>query len=591
MGRVISRASVLSILIAYAIAAGLVGGTASAHTSSFAGAPKNNPICSRLGKSIQGSQGLQVWCFGAQQNGPSASTSRTGTISGSFGSNVNAANPNEDRSASGVQVDGQSETSIAAVGNNVIEAWNDATGFVSSCGAPMNKEELIGWGFSSNGGASFTDEGGLPNNNCTTSEYVSDPGVEAWSSGGTTYFYISAMYYPVFSLTGPPPSDIRTHIAIAACSATGGVVSCSQPIVVASSSQCSASFFFCGMLDKDYISIDPVRGRLYVSYTEFSFNFKNFASTNTIDLAVCDIGTSTGGIGPAGGTAGQPICFNGGNGSVSAPAPPYLTVTPNDVNGCENEGAYPAVDVKSGDVYVAYEHNWATNVFGGASPACLNSPTIDVLKFIPASCLTLTATAACGPTVSNGVNVFSLDATMFPGYNRFPANDFPRIAVSDPAGTVSLVWNDARLHPLGDILLQSFTLGSLTGVQSAPVVINSDRGGGMHFMPALRNTDANGNLNISFYQRASASTALTNVQAALGLDPRTTSSPASNTLVTTKPSNWLLASSLIIPNFGDYTDNYVIASAAAPYTGTVLYVAWSDGRLGIPQPFEASAGT
>jgi hypothetical protein len=33
----------------------------------------------------------------------------------------------------------------------------------------------------------------------------------------------------------------------------------------------------------------------------------------------------------------------------------------------------------------------------------------------------------------------------------------------------------------------------------------------------------------------------------------------------------------------------VIATPAAPYTGTTLYVAWSDGRLGVPQPFEAKA--
>ena len=33
-----------------------------------------------------------------------------------------------------------------------------------------------------------------------------------------------------------------------------------------------------------------------------------------------------------------------------------------------------------------------------------------------------------------------------------------RIAVSDPANTVSLVWNDTRFHPLGDVLLQRAVL-------------------------------------------------------------------------------------------------------------------------------------
>jgi hypothetical protein len=38
-------------------------------------------------------------------------------------------------------------------------------------------------------------------------------------------------------------------------------------------------------------------------------------------------------------------------------------------------------------------------------------------------------------------------------------------------------------------------------------------------------------------------------------------------------------SSDIIPNFGDYTDNFAV--------GSHDYVAWSDGRLGVPQPFMA----
>lgn len=50
-----------------------------------------------------------------------------------------------------------------------------------------------------------------------------------------------------------------------------------------------------------------------------------------------------------------------------------------------------------------------------------------------------------------------------PGYNRFPANDFPRLAISDRYQTVSMVWYDARLHAYGDIMLQSFKRGSLTG--------------------------------------------------------------------------------------------------------------------------------
>ena len=50
--------------------------------------------------------------------------------------------------------------------------------------------------------------------------------------------------------------------------------------------------------------------------------------------------------------------------------------------------------------------------------------------------------------------------------------------------------------------------------------------------------------------------------------------------VTNVASNWNAASSLITPNFGDYTDNAC--------SGTKTYFTWSDGRIGVPQPFVAS---
>jgi hypothetical protein len=50
--------------------------------------------------------------------------------------------------------------------------------------------------------------------------------------------------------------------------------------------------------------------------------------------------------------------------------------------------------------------------------------------------------------------------------------------------------------------------------------------------------------------------------------------------ITNAPSNWLNASSAIVPNFGDYTDNSC--------SGTTTFYTWSDGRIGVPQPYVAS---
>jgi hypothetical protein len=530
----------------------------------------NNPVCTKNGHSIELSQGGQMFCKGPQSNS-ALSSSRTSTTSSSFkpsfGSNVDAATLQEDVTPSGVQVHGQSETSVASAGPYVVEAWNDGTGFFAPCGSPMNKEELTGFGFSTDGGKTFTDLGGLPNANCNTSLTEGDPSVEAYTVGGSTYFYISSIFIP-FSVP-------ENALSVTACKVVGSgataTLSCSQPIVAAISSDCVTEFgfTFCSFLDKEFLSIDPSRGRLYMSYTEFG---PSTGFSGVVELAMCDVG----------GNPASPTCHNGGDGSITgtgAPAAPYFVVAPGDPAGCENEGAYPAVDAATGDVYVAYEHNWATAIFG-----CFPGPTgpvQNVMNSIPFSCLPLAPTSPCaGPAATKAINVTSLQAAFIPGYNRFPMNDFPRVAVSNPAGTVSMVWNDARFHGTGDILLQSFSLGSLAPVQVSPVRINSrNNTGGWLFLPAVRQSDSNGNLSVSFYSRSSANTALTDVSAATKVNPRTTIPPTkNNTTVTTGPSDWLSVSSVIIPNFGDYTDNY--------FVGTTLYVAWSDGRLGYPNPFE-----
>jgi len=575
MSRVANRKSILSLLVAFTlIGAFAVSFVVRSHSAQavgpnkIIGAGNNHPICSRLGKSLQASQGAQIFCFGPQSNG----TVIKSISNPSFGSNVDAANPREDRSPSGVQSYGQSETSVAASGSYVVEAWNDATGFFSPCSASMNKAELTGFGFSNNGGKSFVDLGGLPNSNCNTSRTEGDPSVEAYTVGGHTYFYISSIFIP-FTV---PQNDLSITVCVVVGSGSSAALSCSDPVVAATSGQCVDSGggnIVCSFLDKEFLSIDPVRARLYMSYTDFGVNFStpdNFTN-GQIELAVCDLSS------PA-----TPTCYNGSKGTgTGIGTAPYLVVAPGDLS-CEREGAYPAVDVHTGAVYVAHEFNWATNLFGSGGPTdCRAVPTKNQLDYIPFSCLTIPVASCLGPTATKSVKVISMDAAFIPGYNRFPASDFPRIAVSDHSGTVSIVWNDARNHVLGDILLQSYALGSLTRIQASPVRINPDTGG-MHFLPALRNADEDGRLNVSWYSRSNPNSTITNVSR-VNVSALTSGPASGSALVTTGPSDWNAVSSDIVPNFGDYTDNYVA-------NGETLYVAWSDGRLGDPQPFEQPIG-
>src|SRR2546421_3725919 len=157
----------------------------------------NNPVCTQNGlqngHGIELSQGGQMFCKGPQSSSPTSSSTGSSSSNPSFGSNVDAANPQEDVTPSGVQIHGQSEVSVASAGPYVVEAWNDGTGFFAPCPSPQNKQELTGFGFSTDGGKTFTDLGGLPNNNCATSKIFGDPSVEAFTVGGSTYFYISSI--------------------------------------------------------------------------------------------------------------------------------------------------------------------------------------------------------------------------------------------------------------------------------------------------------------------------------------------------------------------------------------------------------------
>jgi hypothetical protein len=362
--------------------------------------------------------------------------------------------------------------------------------------------------------------------------------------------------------------------------------------VAASSTQCARfrhHFSFCSFLDKDFATVDPARGRLYVTYSEFPI----VGAGDPERMTVCDIGTRSGAAGPAGGTPAHPVCKHGtplvkttrlrGHLFVGKP---YFTVAPRSGLGCENEGAYPAVDIRTGGVYVGYEFNWASNFF---NPACFTSKTKikDVITATPLHCLPLHVVAACkAPARRNRVNVVSLITAFVPGYNRFPASDFPRLAVSDRFRTVTMVWNDTRHNPSGDILMNSFRLGSLARVQRNPTVLDRPHGGGLTFLPALRVANRNGLLDVAWYSRASVRTASTAVKAAIGVRPTATHTPG-NVTITNRTSNWLLNNSDIVPNFGDYIDAVVSATGSWPFVGNTFYVAWADGRLQVPQPFSA----
>jgi hypothetical protein len=179
-----------------------------------------------------------------------------------------------------------------------------------------------------------------------------------------------------------------------------------------------------------------------------------------------------------------------------------------------------------------------------------------------------------GQRNSNGLGgVKSLDAVVIAGFNRGTGQDFPRIAVDAPKGKVVVVWNDASAHPLGDIWLRALPMNlDIAGPISK---VNDDNSFALHFLPAL-SVRGDGSVAVSWYDRRISGVNSTRTDY-FGETRTTPNSPAPDFRITTGATDWTNTSSLITPNFGDYTDN---AS-----TGTNTYYTWSDGRIGVPQPF------
>jgi hypothetical protein len=112
--------------------AGVAGGGATPGGGRAAG----DPFCGGLGKRYQASSAAWAFCKGPLPHGPStrpAHTQPAGKAVPGTPGNADAASTTEDVSPGGLRSYGQSETSIAASGPYVVEAWNDATGLFSAC--------------------------------------------------------------------------------------------------------------------------------------------------------------------------------------------------------------------------------------------------------------------------------------------------------------------------------------------------------------------------------------------------------------------------------------------------------------------------
>lgn len=503
------------------------------------------------------SQGTRTWLRGRIQP-PSVRPAVPVGLGPAIGTNVDANDPDKDLAG------GQSETSVAASTNRVLAAWNDISG-VFARRTNNVRASITGVGFSDDGGATFDDLIGLPNDD-RAQQWFGDPTVVAIDS---SHFVVGSLYFPSFfdaCLTGP--SRLTAAVSVATVSG-GGDVTFSDPITATRTNNLCARHPANepALIDKEFLAYDPVSRTLAMSYTRY---FLGGAHSGLGQIEVTRAHVPADPADLAQGVFAKPI--------VIWHEEPYCAI-PSEPNQCgaQNAGAYPAV-APGGDIYVAWERNLDTNLDYGADTSVYIHAAL-----VPSGATHPSIGGESDPVVvsKNQVNgrpnggVKSLNNVFIPGYSR-GANDFPRIAYNDVAGKVVFVWNDASLHPLGDIWLRLATpdLSSLDPIRR----VNDDTSFALHMFPAV-SVATDGTIRTSWYDRRlnGADSTKTDYFGELRA-PGDINPP--DFLITTGPTDWAGTASLIDPNFGDYTDNWT--------TGTKTYYLWSDGRLGVPQPFADS---
>jgi hypothetical protein len=164
--------------------------------------------------------------------------------------NVRVNDPTGDLSTSSCQ----SEESIAFLGNDILVAWNDSQGF--STGG-----DVQGWGYSTDGGATFIDGGSIPHPAGYASWiWTSDPVVTVNAKTGRFYYC---------GLTDPDAS--HNGIGVAYGHFSGTSFAWDSVVLVRSASNAT------NFLDKEWFFADSSSNYVYLSNTTFT-------NTNWIDF-------------------------------------------------------------------------------------------------------------------------------------------------------------------------------------------------------------------------------------------------------------------------------------------------------------------
>lgn len=295
--------------------------------------------------------------------------------------------------------------------------WNDATGFLVSPSTDR-RASLTGVGFSADGGRSFDDLIGLPNNN-RNQQWFGDPTIVAVDNGRN--FIVGSLYLPSFSFDcSKKPALLALAVSVATVSASGSV-SFGPPVVAASGGDIckldrenpppNTAF-----LDKEWLAYDSTTPMLAMSYTRFFFGFGGQSGTGRIELVRAHVPADAGALRRS---------------DFTRPA----KVWPEEQDFVANQGSYVSL-APGRDAYVSWERNLITNLFNGNPYVYIHAARIRRGDSSP---------VVGGPGSPRVVSKGQVNSTRDGGVK----------SLDTPKNVVVVVWNDASKHPLGDIWLRA----------------------------------------------------------------------------------------------------------------------------------------
>ncbi|HEY2954980.1 MAG TPA: sialidase family protein [Candidatus Eisenbacteria bacterium] len=145
----------------------------------------------------------------------------------------------------------QSEVSIAVFGDTVVIGWNDSRGFL---GGGIT---LSSYGYSTDGGNTFTDGGNVPLA-LPTDQAFGDTG---WDTDEKGNWYLVQIYTRT---AGNPDPTAEQNIAVHHARFVAGVLTLDPPV------QASIGTSALGNLDKCLLAVDRVTNNVYAAYTRFT---------------------------------------------------------------------------------------------------------------------------------------------------------------------------------------------------------------------------------------------------------------------------------------------------------------------------------